>query len=467
MKKYLIILLALQLVATAFFAQKEGYKIAVEIKNTKAKYLYLGFYVGLERLQLDSALVNAAQTSIFVGNKKLQSGMYLIFDKRDSTSFNFLVDKEQFFTLKTDKDSLYLSLSAENSLDNQLFFESIKMAERARPQMAQMKSLIAELKDRNRTSALSIEQDLIKIADSVILAQEQLVSPYPQTLAYAVVHANNEFVKIPTAISDPSARYFYAKSHYFDHLDLTDSRLIRSPYLMPNIENYFNKYASFHPDSMRIATDFVLQKAIKDSLSFRFVSTKLLNFFAKPEIILYEIGYVKIVEDYLQKGKMSWIAGEDSIKFVRAAEGLKPALIGNIAPDLRMMQRDSSEISLSEVKAPYTLLIFWDPDCKVCQKTVPVLVQIYEKYQPLGLEAYSVCARRGPSFVRCWEAADADNMRWITVVDPEQKSKFMTWYNTANFPMVLVLNADKKIIAKKIKTTKLDAYLQNLFAKLK
>ena len=466
MKKYILFIALNLLFSSVFFAQKNGYKIQIKIEKLTAPFLYLGFYnSSAERLQLDSAkATNGAAT--FEGTEKLPAGMYLVFDKTDTTFFNFLIDKEQYFSIFTKKDSLYNALKAENSADNSLYFEEIKIAENARYQIFALENLIKNLQRNDKLGNQNLEQEIRQIADSSLQRQTQLLATSPPSFAHTIFWASQE-LKIPDSLNNYGDRLLFFKNHYFDNLDLNDERLHRTPFYMSRIENYINKLGSFHPDSLRNVTAFVLQKIDKKSIGFKLVSTRLLNYFGKSELALYEVGYVKVVEDYLDKGEMPWITGEDSVKISKTARNLKSSLVGNIAPDLKMQQRDSSEISLSEVAARYILLIFWDPDCKVCHKKIPALEAVYEKYQPLGLEAFAVCTRQGNSFVRCWETADADNMRWITVADPLQKSNFMTLYNTSNLPMIYVLNGEKKIIAKKIKAERLDAYLATLFGNTK
>ena len=48
------------------------------------------------------------------------------------------------------------------------------------------------------------------------------------------------------------------------------------------------------------------------------------------------------------------------------------------------------DVTLYDVKAPFTILYFWDYDCGHCKKATPILRDIYNKYKERGLQVYAV-----------------------------------------------------------------------------
>jgi len=101
---------------------------------------------------------------------------------------------------------------------------------------------------------------------------------------------------------------------------------------------------------------------------------------------------------------------ENIAKVIKRADKLKPLLLGALAPDLYMIKaedydkmkamgyesaKNSEEmtkvfynhieetkklfVTLDNVKANYTLLIFWDVDCSHCQKEIPKLLEVYNE----------------------------------------------------------------------------------------
>ncbi len=49
-------------------------------------------------------------------------------------------------------------------------------------------------------------------------------------------------------------------------------------------------------------------------------------------------------------------------------------------------------VKLHDVKADYTILIFWDVDCGHCQKEIPVLKEVYDELlkEKKDVKVYSV-----------------------------------------------------------------------------
>ena len=117
-------------------------------------------------------------------------------------------------------------------------------------------------------------------------------------------------------------------------------------------------------------------------------------------------------------------------------------------------------MNLHSVNAKFTLLVFWDPDCKVCQKSLPILNNIYKEYKEKGLEIVGICARKNSSYPLCWEYAKANGYGWIIGVDPYLESNYHMLYNVSNLPVIYLLEKNKIIINKKLKTDKLHDLLK-------
>jgi hypothetical protein len=71
-----------------------------------------------------------------------------------------------------------------------------------------------------------------------------------------------------------------------------------------------------------------------------------------------------------------------------------------------------------------------------------------ERYADRGLRVFSVCGKGGEAAPQCWEFADAQQLPadWVLAWDPSRRSQFATLYNVRSYPMVLLLDRDKRIV---------------------
>ena len=117
--------------------------------------------------------------------------------------------------------------------------------------------------------------------------------------------------------------------------------------------------------------------------------------------------------------------------------------------------------SLYDVKAKYTLLFFWDPDCGHCQKTVPKLLEFYNRTKSkYDIEVFgantAVEEEKWKKFIR-----DKD-LKWPNVADLKTQNNFRHEYDVSSTPQLFLLDKDKKIIAKKLDVETLEQFLKHL-----
>lgn len=149
--------------------------------------------------------------------------------------------------------------------------------------------------------------------------------------------------------------------------------------------------------------------------------------------------------------------------FIKEKEANSAFDIGQIAPDFSAPSPEGNVIKLSDIKGKVTLIDFWASWCKPCRIENPNVVKVYEKYHDKGLEIISVSLDK-PDKKDAWiKAIEDDNLQWHHVSnlkywnDPVAKM-----YQVRSIPATFLLDADGKIIAKKLR----GAALENKIAEL-
>ncbi|MEJ7677231.1 MAG: DUF4369 domain-containing protein [Segetibacter sp.] len=94
----------------------------VTITPYKNTWVYLGCYFGKYKNLADSAWLNEKGQGVFKGKEKLPQGIYFAVSPKKYLLFEFLMDKNQNFSIKADTTKL-TDVTITGSPDNQMFQE--------------------------------------------------------------------------------------------------------------------------------------------------------------------------------------------------------------------------------------------------------------------------------------------------------------------------------------------------------
>lgn len=453
------------LVALGGTMAQTGHQIRIKIDGYQPDTLLIAYHLSDKQYVSDTLLRGSDNFFTLQGKEPLKPGMYLAVMKPNNQYFQFLVtEKEQRFSMETNVAQQVGRMRVKNGPDNALFYEYLAYLDRQRTQADQLRKDLEAATDAKKKQSLQAELD--RIDQEVAEYQQSLVTTYSSMLTAAIVRANlsqppPDFRGTEEEVN--ARQWRWLQQHYFDNIDLTDERLLRTPFLFSRVDYFVNKLQVQHPDTLIRAIDYVLGRMRPGSENFKHFLVHFLNDAAGSKIIGRDAIYVHLVDKYYAKGMASWIDEEQLAKMIDNANTLRPILIGKTAPDLRMQRRDGSPISLSEVDAEYTILLFWAYDCGHCKKTTPMLKEFYDKYKGQGVKIFSVCTKAATDAAECWKYVDENELNdWIQVTDPTMRSRFGSLYDVRSTPKIYVLDRDKKIVSKNIGAEQLDELLQML-----
>jgi len=175
--------------------------------------------------------------------------------------------------------------------------------------------------------------------------------------------------------------------------------------------------------------------------------------------------FVDIAEKYYLTGRAFW-ASDETLKNIRQEVYFrKNNLIGAMAKELLLEDETGEYQSLYQQSTPFTLLIFWEPNCGHCKKQVPEFFdEVFLKTNPSKITVMAICTQDNKEewlgFINEHELNG-----WINVWDPNRVSNFQVNYNVRTTPMVYLLDQNKKIIAKKLSVSGTKKILEGLLDK--
>lgn len=475
MKRFLTIWSALFVVASTLVAQT-GHEIKVKINGFKEEQLFLGYHLADKQYIQDTVKADANGVFTFSDAEELPGGMYLVVLPPDNNFFQILLSKgEQHFSVETDVDALTKNIKITGSTDNQLFYDYLKYLDDKRPEADKINADLKAAEEKGAdTKALKAKLD--KINEEVKNHQLSLIEKYPSSMTAAIIKANLNF-DMPEFEEKGEAlqlkQWRWTQQHYFDNIDMADPRMLRTPFLFQRADNYVNKLVVQHPDTISLAVDRVLELVRPAEETFKFFLIHFLNTYAKSNIIGQDAVYVHIAKKYYATGQAPWTDREQLDKIVDNAKRLEPLLIGKTAPNIKMQKEDSTPISLHDVESPYTVLIFWQPDCGHCKKSMPDLKTFYNNFKSKGVEIFAVCTKtwerddNGDITIKevekCWKFIDEHDIDgWINVADPYVRSRFSTLYDIQSTPQIFILDKNKEILSKRLGAEQLSEVMDKI-----
>lgn len=439
--------------------QAQGYKINVEISGIKDTSLILGYYSQSKMFVSDTIQVDSKGRGVFSGEKALPQGIYLVY-LPNQTYFDFLLGDDQLFSMKTADPDFIKNMVITGSVESEKFlgYQRYLMDKQMIAKHLQERlEAVKEIPD----STKAIQAQLQKLGDGVKEYGDQLIDENPKTLLHLFLKGLKA-IDVPEFDVDANhpkkdsiqqtKRYYYYKQHYFDNMDLTDERLLRTPFFHGKLESYFTQTVLQHPDTLTSAAIGIIEKCRPNPEMFRYMIQHFFNYANDSKMMGMDAMLVAIGEKYYLSGEATWADEEFLTKLRDRVVKIKPNLIGLKAHDMKLESLTGEFYRLSEISAPYTILAFWEPSCGHCQKEIPALYKdVWTKYASKGVKVMAVYTQID---TKEWqEFVDEKNLvgsGWLNVFDRYQQSGFRDYYDIYSTPVIYILDKDKKIVAKRI-----------------
>lgn len=462
--KRIIVFLAL-LLSVTYTACSQGYNIKVKIDGVKDTTLMLGYHFGEKKFVADTAVVDNNGLAVFKGDSLLPGGMYIVILPQH-TFFDILIGDNQTFEVQTNAENLLDELKFTNSPENSAFAEYQRFMSVKQKKMGELRKQIQDASgDTSKEEAVTNE---IKALDKEVKSYwDKIIADYPGTFLSTLIKALKpiEFPDFDIPADAPNAdslrwvkSYTYNQKHYFDNIDLTEDKLIRTPFFHSRIDTYFDRVLLPLPDTILLYSDLIIEQTRPNPEMFQFMISHLFSKFQNSAIMGMDAVFVHLAEKYYLSGEAYWISESIKKRIAERVADLKPNLIGQIAPNVSLKDINNAKRDLHSIKAKVTVVYFWEPNCSHCKKVTPQLKEIYEKYKENGMEVYAVYTQNEQSTWK--DYVSKNDLRWINVWDPVRESNYHKLYDIYSTPIIYILDKDKKIVAKRIGIESLERFVK-------
>jgi hypothetical protein len=441
-----------------------GYKFTVKVNGVVDSTCYLGHYYGQYQYVDDTAKANAKGEMVFEGKEPLPGGIYFIITPKKKF-FEFIINKEQVFTMETDTTDFMKNMKVKGSNENKLFYEYLNYVNINQAQYLALKKRLDQNKS-NKDSTAILNKQVEAVDKKVKDYKLEFIKKNPDSFISKIFIASKdpELPTIPILSNgrkDSVFEYIAFKDHYWDNIDFSDDRIIRTPVFYNRINNFFNNVVLQHPDSINKEADKLVEKARANKEMFKYVIWWITYTYETSKIIGFDAVFVHMVETYYMTNQCYWMSPTLLENITKRAMKLKPILLGKVAPHMVMQDTNLKLQSLDAVKARYTIILFWDYNCGHCKVEVPKIVKFYnKKKQELGLEIFAVCT--DTSMVEMKKFIRKDSMNFINVNGPRAITPhYAELYDIYSTPVIYLLDDKKIIISKRIEADQIEDVIKH------
>ena len=457
MRKLLLLLFMAS--AFSFTARSQAYKIQLKT-NYDNGIAYLAYYLGPKLYIQDSAAVAKNGNANFTGAAKLIPGVYSIVMPGKRYSYDFLVDKDQDFEIEFDSTKPR-DVKVTGNAENEDFVAYQRFTQEQGVKLNSAKEAYSKATTRADSSAQS---DLYEKYNKELNEYRQNIVTQKSGSLLALLLSSMKETPIPNFSpknrQDSLDAFNYYKKHYWDSYSFMDDRIIRTPFFLPKLENWYrNVIAPMPNDSIIADIDYKLLLARNAPELYKYMINWITDEYFNPKLMGQDAIFLHMYNKYHSKGISNWLNESQLEQVNKRAYMIMGNQVGITAANLNMESIDGKRLNLAEIDAPYTVVAFWDPDCGHCKEEMPRVDSIYRSsWKAKGIKIFAVNTGHK---IDDWKKFVAEHKmdQFINVYQPEAELKneeaagkpgYRQLYDITSTPTLYLLDKDKKIVAKKL-----------------
>jgi thiol-disulfide isomerase/thioredoxin len=445
MKKYFLGLLTLLLSASTAFTQNHNIQFKVNGLGEN-DHLIVASYLYDSHKVIDTIQLDANGQGQLMGEGPLSAGIHIVLLPSHYYVEMVIPGDDQEFYFEFDTTLDIHSQTFKGSLDNEAF---LKYNQFTHTKGKEMNLVNEKLKDPNLSDdgKTDLKAQKKTLDTEVIAYRNKLIGEYPGTFISKVWTALHE-VDIPEELEDDTtgAKFNYFRDHFWEHYDLGEDGMVRTPFFTKRVQYYFENMFLQQADTIIEAIDALTSKAEKAGSNdiFHYIVWWTTRHYEESKLMCMDKVLHHMAKNYYCAGRCDWADDAMIKKMCDHAAKIEGILCDKVAPDL-MMYDTSFKIPypLHKIDAPITVLVFWDIHCGHCKKEIPKLKQFYDTMASKGVIVYAVYTQGD---YEGWKKYIRDNdLNWLNVMDPYNKTKFRDKYNIISTPQLYILDRDKTI----------------------
>ena len=440
---------------TNLAAPKKGgpAEIVLNVKNmTDPQASLIGFFQE-KNFRADTTSVNNGRV-VFKNPEGYDQGLYYISIGQDKFAQILLADDQKFEVSLDALDPLN-TIAVKGSEENEVFYNNLKYEQDFNERFAVVNNQLKNAQEGS-TDFKALDKQKKALEKERIDVLDNLFKKHPNLLFTKFKMAGQNPV-IKSELSDKEQVYHFRKE-FWDNVDFSDERLLRTPVINNKLKRYIKELTPQNADSIVFYSKQLIDKTLQYPGYFQYFSNWVVLEYepGKSTIMDSEAIFVKITQEYFTRERAFWADSMEVYAIINRGREMGNSIIGQKGPNVTVPGVDDQPKTLYDSKADYIVVYLYAPSCEHCMEETPKLVQWYNENKDKGYDVYAIAL---DTEIQEWKDYVAkNNMTFTNVHDPSNRSIYATYYVDVT-PELYLLNKDRTIIGKNLKTFQLETVI--------
>ena len=273
--------------------------------------------------------------------------------------------------------------------------------------------------------------------------QEETDSPQQQVKKRAF-----QLPEVPVMLNTPEARAAFVCEHYWDHFDFADTAYIHLPDITEQaIVNFMDLMPRVPQELADKAMRILYEKAAPHSpMLWHFWETMSRYWQNANSPIRNEEMFIRLCRSVEEVPRVEEVLKQRASFARRMAEKNRP---GMKAADFVYTLASGKQARMYGLKAEYTLLFFYNPDCHTCADVKQAMQRSLLLKDMVSGGRMKVLTVYPDEDVALWRNRLGEmSEEWINGYDKGQILTHETLYDLSSIPSFYLLDKDKKVLLK-------------------
>lgn len=412
----------------------------------------VGFYLDQNYIQDTTVAKNGVIT--YQNPKGMPQGLYYFMLKTDQT-IQVMVDDDQEFTMTVAMDDIFNTMKVEGSKENELMYSTFQYELKINPAIVAATEQLSGKTASDPSYNTLVEKRLTLEKEKKEYLDNMLKENPNSLFANYKVSGQNPILRVDLPKEQQIYQY---REDFWNNVNFSDRRLLRTPMIGTKLNRYFKELTIQNPDSINASADRLIEKSKNGKEYFMvFVNWVMTNFEpGKSTLMDAESVFAHMAKNHFTLDKAFW-SDTTEVNFIqKRGMEMSASLVGLPGPNVISKDQNGKTQELLAKTADYLVVYLYNPDCDNCQKETPLLHDYYKKNKG-KVDVFAIAVDTDDT--KWKEYIQKGNLSWTNVYDPTNKSIYAKYY-VDHTPEMYLLNKERKIIGKNLKTFQIDTMIE-------